>query len=77
VLERKADIVEPFQQTDAIGGRNIKRDIAAAGPLMRWARKSTVNGAAPSTAITRCSKACASDGDSTIGSNPFCKQFSR
>ena len=41
------------------------------------ARVLAVNGAAPLTATTRSANAAASRGSSTIGSNPFCKQFSR
>ena len=47
------------------------------GPLMVWVSRSTVNGAAPLAAITRCSNASASAGASTTGNNPFCRQFSR
>ena len=36
-----------------------------------------VNGAAPFAAITRCSNASAASGARTIGSRPFCRQFSR
>ena len=77
VLEREADVVEAFEQAHAVGGRNVERDIGAAGPLMRWVSRSTVNGAAPFAATTRFSNASASCGASTIGSKPFCRQFSR
>src|SRR6266508_1998130 len=44
------------------------------GPVMRWASRSTVNGADPSTSTTRAMKGSVSCGPSTTGSNPFCLQ---
>ena len=32
VLEGQADIVETFEQAHAVGGRNVERDVGAAGP---------------------------------------------
>ena len=31
VLERQPDVVEAFEQAHAVGGRNVERDIGAAG----------------------------------------------
>src|SRR5581483_5399317 len=61
VLEREPDVVEALEEPHAIGGRNPERDVAAA----------------PSAAMTRAANASAASGASTIGSRPFCRQFSR